>query len=191
MERSGREISLDAGNRADHLARATRGRVEVAQGMLELRDRLDALSPRQREIVVLSAAGWRYSDLGKRFGVSSRRIDQILATARMKMREMEFREMEPTSPRGRRLREIENDPPQYIVAAIGRPPRLDRKRSAEEARREWKRLVLEIEDYRKANGVTDRVLPLGREVHEPQREALCRKIAHYRCDRGLSMGISR
>lgn len=191
MERSGLEISLDAGNRADHLARATRGRIEVAQGMLELRDRLEALSPRQREIVVLNAAGWRYSDLGERFGVSSRRIDQILATARMKIREMELREMEPTSPRGRRLREIENDPPRYIVAAIGRPPSIRRKRGGEEARLEWKRLVLEIEDYRKANDVTDRILPLGRDVREPQRDALCRRIAHYRDDRGLSMGIGR
>jgi RNA polymerase sigma factor (sigma-70 family) len=191
LARAPRELSLDMHNRADYLAPASRGRVEVAQGLLELRERLEALPARQREIVVLNAAGWRYSDLAERFGVSSARIDQILASATLRMREMEIREMEPTSPRGRRLREIENDPPQYIVASIGRQPRVERKRGGEETKREWKRLVLEIEDYRKANGITDRVLPLGREVREPQRDALCRRIAHYRRDRGLDMGIGR
>ena len=190
-ERSGREISLDVANRDSYLAVASHGRPEVAQGLLEVRERLEALPQRQREMVLLNATGWRYTELAERFGVNRSRINTILAKASLRMREMDTREMEPNSRRGRRLRELENDPPQYIVASIGRRPRVIRRDAGEELKREWKRLALEIEDYRSAKGITDRVNPLGRDVNDPRRDALVRRIADYRRDRGLSLGIGR
>jgi RNA polymerase sigma factor (sigma-70 family) len=186
-----RQVGLHFRNGAEVPIPARRGRPEVTQGMMELRERVQQLPPRQREMVFLQAAGWRYSELAEHFGVSSARVNFLVTQAKIRMREMDLRELEPTCARGRRLREIESEPPQYIVAAIGRKPSGDPKRGHQKIQREWKRLVLEIEDYREANGITDRVLPLGRNTHEPQRDVLKRRIAGYRRDRGLSIGIER
>jgi DNA-directed RNA polymerase specialized sigma24 family protein len=186
-----RQTSLHFGDGGEVPVPARRGRPEVTQRLLELRERVMELPPRTREMVFLQAAGWRYSELAEHFGVGSARVNFLLTQAKIRMREMDLRELEPTSPRGRRLREIENEPPQYIVAAIGRRPAGNPKRGEQAVLREWKRLVLEIEDYRKANGITDRVLPLGRESDEPQRDVLKGRIAGYRRDRGLSVGIER
>jgi RNA polymerase sigma factor (sigma-70 family) len=163
---SGR-VSHDFSNAGEFIVPASRGKAEVAQGLMELHERLEQLPQRQREIVFLNAAGWRYADIAQDLGISEARVGQLLARASQQMREMDMRALEVTSPRGRRLREIEDDPPLYIVASIGRQPRAHRKTGGEEVKREWKRLVLEIEDYRKANGITDKVLPLGRDVREP------------------------
>jgi RNA polymerase sigma factor (sigma-70 family) len=184
-----RSVSVD--NREDYLVPATRGRTEVTQGLMELRERVKQLPPRQREMVFLQAAGWRYRELAEHFGVSTARINYLLTQAKIRMREMDLRELEPTTPRGRRLHEIEKEPPQYIIAAIGQRPSGNPKRGEQGVLREWKRLVLEIEDYRKANAITDRVLPLGGDTQEPQRDVLSRRIAGYRRERGLSMGIER
>jgi transcriptional regulator with XRE-family HTH domain len=165
--------------------------VEDRQALLELRERLQELPARQREVVFLHASGWRYSELAERLGVSDTRINQLLARASARMREMDVREQDVRSPRGRRLREIAEDPPAYIVASIGRTPRADPKDGGHEFRREWARLVLAIEDYRTANGITDRVLPLGSERHGAGREALARRMAGFRRERGLGLGFER
>lgn len=49
---------------------AQRSRVETAQGLLEVRERLEQLPERQRELVFLTAAGWRYNELAERSGVN-------------------------------------------------------------------------------------------------------------------------
>jgi DNA-binding CsgD family transcriptional regulator len=183
------EVSIDTNNAHEYLVTANTGRTDVALGTMELRERLRHLPPREREIVFLNAAGWRYVEIAERFGISYTRVNQLIVRANMRMREMDRRELEPTSPRGRRLREIENEPPRYITAAIGRPPRENPRRGDQALIREWKRLVLEIEDYRAANGITDAVMPLGREGGGPQHELLRQRIAGYRHERGFSKGI--
>jgi hypothetical protein len=147
--------------------------------MMELRQRLQDLPTRQREVVFLHAAGWGYGELASRLGVSDTRINRLPSRASARMREMDIRELDVTSPRGQRLREVEDDPPPYVVSAIGRPPRADPKRGGQELRRDWRRLVLAIEDYRAANGVTDRVLPLGIDHRAPERDTLARRIAQF------------
>jgi RNA polymerase sigma factor (sigma-70 family) len=184
-------LSLDANDGMHDRLPATQGRAHVALGFLELRERLAELSPRQREIVFLSASGWRYDELAERLGISDARVGQVLSRARERLREMDARAVEPISPRARRLREIENQPPQYIVAAIGREPRAGVKHARNALRREWKRLVLEIEDYRDAYGIADQVQPLVPEVSEPRRDGLRRRIATYRRERGMGIGIER
>jgi RNA polymerase sigma factor (sigma-70 family) len=169
--------------------RARRRTAETSQGLLELRERLHGLPSREREAVFLHAAGWRYVDLAERLGISYTRVNQILTRASVRMREMDIQEHDVTSPRGRRLQQIEQAPPTYIVASLGSlaslPPH-QRRHGFEETRREWRRLALAIEDYRSRHGVTDRVLALG-EAHsaDPARESLARRIAGFRRDRGL------
>jgi RNA polymerase sigma factor (sigma-70 family) len=165
---------------------------ETAQGMIEAQERLAALPVRERTIALLRAAGWRYDELAEHLGLSRTRVGQLLARADARLREMDIREHEPTHPRAARLRVLEDDPPSYLVASIGTPPRPDPKYGRAEQRREWRRLALAIDDYRKAAGVTDSVFPLGRNVTtSATRETLKRRIADYRHERGLSRGIER
>ena len=164
---------------------------EVTQGLLEVRERLGQLPERQRELVFLKAAGWRRADIAERFGISETRVNQVLARASTKMREMDVREHAVTSPRAERLRALEDRPPRYLVAAIGRAPRMDPKRGNEVHRRDWKRLALAIEDFREAHGITDRVVALGRDATVPEHRALTHRIQSYRRGRGLSHGLER
>ena len=170
---------------------ARRSDVTTKQQMLELKERLLALPAREREIVFLHAAGWRYVDIAGRLGISYTRVNQLLSRASIRMREMDTAEHDVTSPRGRRLKEIEQSPPAYIVASIGGPPPTYRRRRGRALdRREWRRLVLAIEDYRERHAITDKVLPLGgRESPVPEHATLVRQIAEYRAGRGLSLAI--
>jgi len=51
-----------------------------------LRNRLLELSPRQREVVLLHAAGWRYRELAERLGLTEDVAHQLLAEGNRKMR---------------------------------------------------------------------------------------------------------
>lgn len=168
---------------------AGRARVETAQRLLEVRERLEQLPDRQRELVFLSAAGWRYRELAERAGVGVPRIGQIIARAASKLREMDIREHEVTSPRGLRLRELEDRPPRYLVASIGRLPSPSRRGVSDEVRREWRRLALAIDEFRDANQVTDPVSALGPDLRVPGREDLAQRIRALRVERGLNRGI--
>ena len=105
------------------------------------------------------------------------------------MREMDRRDEEPHSPRARRLRQIEKDPPRYILAALGPQPRASMSTGLHEARREWQRLVLQVEDYRAAHGISDEIVALGSGERVAPGDLIARRIADYRRDRGLGMGI--
>lgn len=168
---------------------AGQDRVETKQSMLELEERLSGLNERQRTMVFLHAAGWRYEEIAEEYGVSRSRVNAVLADAREKFRAMDLREIEPNGLRARRLRAIEDSPPPYIVASIGPQPRVKHRTGGQELLREWKRLVLQIEDYRSAKGITDRVLPLGREGTGMRFERLRAHINEYRRDRGLSVEL--
>jgi RNA polymerase sigma factor (sigma-70 family) len=166
-----------------------RGDVEEAQEMIEVRERLAELPQRQREIVFLHAAGWRYKDIGEHLGVTKSRVDQLMSRACARMREMDIREHEVTSSRARRLQEIERDPPSYITGSIGKMPSASPKSGGEELRREWKRLVLAIEDYRLQKGVQDPVLPLGRTTEDPEQARVRSRVSDFRRQRGLGRGL--
>jgi RNA polymerase sigma factor (sigma-70 family) len=188
-EQMSRERSLDDGERAENLAPANAEKADVALEFRELRDRLLELSPRQREAVLLHAAGWRYPELGERLGIGRSRLSHLISRGVRRMREMDQREEEPHSPRGRLLRKIEADPPPYILATLGPQPRASLKAGLEAARREWQRLVLQIEDYRQVNGIEDEVVALGRGERVPPGDLIARRILEFRRERGLGMGI--
>lgn len=168
---------------------AQRSRIETAQGLLEVRERLEQLPERQRELIFMSAAGWRYKELAERAGVGVPRIGQLIARATSRLREMDISKHEVTSPRGMRLRELEIAPPRYLIASIGRLPSPRRRGVSDETRREWRRLALAIDEFRDANQVTDPVLALGANMRVPGRVELARRIAALRTERGLSRGL--
>ena len=187
--RSSRQRSLDIAEHTADVADPTHDGFELAMDLQDLRARLLELSPRERETVLLHAAGWRYAQLAERLGISQSRVSHLFTRGVQRMREMDQQEEAPRSPRGRRLREIEKDPPKYILAALGPAPRPSTKAGLHDAQREWKRLVLQIEDYREANGVADEIVALGRGERVAPGDLIARRIAHYRRSRGLGMAI--
>ena len=168
-----------------------RGDVDQIHGMIELGERLEELPPRQREMLLLHAAGWTYGEIGTRLGVSKSRVDQLMKRASVRMRELDVLEQEVSSPRAQRLRQIEIAPPGYLARSIGRPPRPNPKHGRQDLLREWRRVALAIEDYREDKGITDRVLPLGQETDDPTQATLARRIMIFREQRGLGHGMER
>lgn len=170
-----------------------RGRPETMQGMIEVTERLAELPQRERELVFLTAAGWRYQELADQEGISHTRVNQLLARASTRMREMDILGHDPKSPRAKRLRELERDPPKYLQASLGSPPRPNGRNAnaTEDLRREWRRLALAIDDFRSVNGVADPVRALGKDPAPHGRSELAERVAAFRRDRGLSRGLER
>jgi hypothetical protein len=69
--------------------------------------------------------------------------------------ELRRRERENVRARAERLATLEAAPPPYLLAALGeRPDGADRQRT-------WRRAALQLEEHRRAHGVTDPNRPLG------------------------------
>ena len=83
------------------------------------------------------------------------------------------------SPRAARLRELEDEPPEWLRAAIGRP--VTRNRSNGGALSVWRRAALAIDDYRREFGWSVDDEALG-----PRPENLPAGRAHDRADRAVS-----
>ena len=134
---------------------------ESAQGLLEVRERLAVLPADQREIVFLRAAGWRYADIAECLDITEARVNKLLVRADARIRDLEERDLAPRSMRAARLQELEDDPPPYLLSAIGRPPRPDFRGGGEHLRLEWRRIALAVDDYRAAHGIADPCRALG------------------------------
>lgn len=194
LDRAGRAaVSLDdAHHAADaEAAEAPRGRwlavghrsAQTAHGLVEVRDRLAVLPPSEREIAFMRAAGWRYGEIADCLGITKARVNKLLARADARMRELDQRDIAPHSARAARLRALEDDPPPYLLTAIGRPPVGGPTRGREQLRLEWRRLVLAIDDYRAAHRITDRYRALGGDVSDAtagtERRALEQRILSF------------
>jgi len=136
--------------------------VEVAQGLLEVRDRLAVLPEEQREIAFMRAAGWRYRDIAECLGITEARVNKLLVRADGRIRQLDERDAAPHSERAARLKQLECDPPPFLLSAIGRPPRAGSGRGREHLRLEWRRIALAVDDYRAAHGISDRYRAFGR-----------------------------
>jgi DNA-directed RNA polymerase specialized sigma24 family protein len=178
-------LDEDAGERPAAQPVARRGRVDVAQSLIEVRERLEALPRRERQMVILNVAGWRHDEIAERLSTSDAGVNRSLAAASARMRAMDVREHQSTSPRNARLRELEHDPPHYTTTAIGPPPPVASRKVREELRREWRRVALGIEDFRDRHGITDRRAALGSDPELPGRDEVATRISGFRRSRGL------
>ncbi|MCA1700663.1 MAG: hypothetical protein LC790_17880, partial [Actinobacteria bacterium] len=134
------------------------------QGLLEVRERLAALPADQREIVFMRAAGWRYRDIANCLHITEARVNKLLARADARIRDLDQRDLTTSSTRAARMQQLEDDPPPYLLSAIGRPPRTDPKRGGAHLRLEWRRIALTVDDYRAAHGIADPYRALGAET---------------------------
>ena len=117
-------------------------------------------------------------------GVTTARVNYLLRRASEKLDEMATRrseqdrpvalgdlddllvgDREPASPRAARLRELEDDPPKWLMEAIGRAP--SRNKTSAYAVLAWRRAALAIDDYRRDHGWQSNKVALGPQPAEP------------------------
>ena len=76
-------------------------------------------------------------------------------------------------PRARRLQELENSPPRWLTAEIGRPPRSHNRRVAYANRLlAWRRAALAIDDYRAITRFDTRGDGLGQRPPDPDQQRM-------------------
>lgn len=189
---SRRQLSINANEHAAAHLPSLHGahrNADVAHGLVEVRDRLAVLPEDQRQIAFLRAAGWRYREIAQCLSLTEARVNKLLTRADARMRELDARDDAPQSERAARLKTLEQDPPTFLIGAIGRPPRSGRGRGGEELRREWRRLAIAIDDYRNTHRVTHRHHALGSatDTAVKDRRALQQRIERFAHARGRSV----
>jgi DNA-directed RNA polymerase specialized sigma24 family protein len=131
--------------------------------------RLRLLPERLQRIVGLRSLGWRYADMASELGISQTRVSQLLVVADQHLNRLREGDLAARHPRTARLHELEEDPPAYLRAAIGRPPGPNNRKAGRPGLlRDWRRLALAIEDHRERHGITDAKHALG--ILAPSRE---------------------
>lgn len=110
------------------------------------------LSPRLRRIAFLRASGLQYRDIGEITGDSPTRVNQLVADANRRIHTALGRMRDADRglpPRAQRLRDLEQSPPSWLTAELGRPPSTTRREAHGQKLLAWRRAALAIDDYRK------------------------------------------
>ena len=118
----------------------------------ELRDALDLLSAvpaRRREVKAMHITGYTYAEIATRMGLGHARVNALITEANAAIRRENGRvapEQQPRTDRAERLRDLETQPPKWLVKALGRAPGKAVKPGALLA---WRRAALALDDYRR------------------------------------------
>jgi hypothetical protein len=109
---------------------------------------LGELRPRLRPIAFLRATGHSHSQIQEATGLSHSRVGQLVARAHedlWKAATARRRAETPQAPRAEQLRTLEDDPPPWLVEALGRPPH---GRDQVTRLLLWRRAALALNDHR-------------------------------------------
>jgi DNA-directed RNA polymerase specialized sigma24 family protein len=159
-----------------------RDRLEERLEFLAAMDEVRRLPKNLRAVVLLRAQFSRHRDVAEALGVSVARVTRLLQDAGVYLQERTMRRAElerpVASPRASRLRELEVDPPEWLVEAIGRAPTFNK--SSARPVLAWRRAALAIEDYRAEAGWHSKEVGLGptpiqpdaRRAHERAQQAM-------------------
>jgi DNA-directed RNA polymerase specialized sigma24 family protein len=130
--------------------------IEIRNDVTEALTIISKLRPRLQRVALLRALGHSHGQVGELTGDSATRVHQLVARASHDIDEIRAHrdhEHRPFPPRAEGLWELENEPPEWLVAKIGRPVKLSRRNSGRtEQRRQWRRAALALDDYRRAAG---------------------------------------
>jgi hypothetical protein len=137
---------------------------------MDLDEAMEALSrvpERRRRVKLLAVLGFRYEDIGRLTGDSMTRVNQLMTEANTAVRreraEMQGERFDPRSERAKRLAELEQQPPDWLVRTVGRPPGIKRNQSQLQA---WRRAALAVDDYRRLHAPRSEFDPLGDRPHD-------------------------
>jgi hypothetical protein len=144
---------------------------------------LEALPLRQRTVVFLRGSGLSYSEISQMTGDSRCRVDHLLrrADAHIERVFADERERDQGVPaKLERLRRLENDPPEWLVAEIGKVTATNDRDSGATRVLLWRRAALAIDAYRAATGFNasdrgigdERPVDPGREAYDAARRAI-------------------
>jgi hypothetical protein len=101
---------------------------------------------RRRLVKALAVTGLSYDEIGEKLGLTYTRVNRLMTEANAVIREEQARSgrVELTqSARAARLAELEEDPPRWLVRAIGRRPAMTAEPAAVLA---WRRAALAVDD---------------------------------------------
>ena len=87
-------------------------------------DELRKLPESMQRVVLVRSQMHKQQDVADVLGISRSRVNHVLATVSLRVNELaEQRNVGPpvASPRAARLRELEDEPPEWLRKAIGRP----------------------------------------------------------------------
>ena len=101
-------------------------------------------------MVLIRSQVWKQEEVAEVMGIRPDQVERLLRAAAVQLAEVNEsrhdRERPVASPRAARLRELEDDPPEWLTSAIGRCPA--RSKSSVGVVLAWRRAALAIEDYR-------------------------------------------
>jgi hypothetical protein len=146
---------------------------EIRDDVSEALSIISELPLRLQRIALLRALGVRHAEIGQLTGDSPTRVAALVEKANARIYEIvaERGHVPKTqAPRALRLKELEADPPEWLVNVIGRPVRRSRKLGGRAVRqRAWRRAAIALDDYRIATGLDglDTVMR-----HQPEHPAL-------------------
>ena len=151
-------------------------RLEFQAALQELR----RLPPQLQEVVVIRSQVWRQSDVAEVLGVSRQRVAKLLVEAAMQVAELNEqrhdRERPVASPRAARLRELEDDPPEWLKNALNSRPA--RSKSDGALILAWRRAALAIDDYRSQHGYASATDGIGPTPLDPAARRSHQRAEH-------------
>jgi DNA-directed RNA polymerase specialized sigma24 family protein len=111
---------------------------------------LKRLPPALQRVVLIRSQVWKQEEVAEVMGIRVDQVDRLLRAAAVQLAEVNEnrheRERPVASPRAARLRELEDDPPEWLTNVIGKRP--NRSKSSAGVVLAWRRAALAIEDYR-------------------------------------------
>jgi hypothetical protein len=159
-----------------------RDRLEERLEFLAAMEELRHLPKNLRAVVLLRAQFGRHRDVAEVLGVSTARVAHLLQHVGVYLQERMERQAElerpVASPRAARLRELEVEPPEWLVEAIGRAPTFNK--SSAKPVLAWRRAALAIDDYRNESGWHSKEVGVGPTPIRPEARS-----AHERAQRAI------
>ena len=121
---------------------------------------LKELPPRLQRVAMLRALGFKHREISEVTGDSLNRVNVLVRRVNDKLSDLHedrLREQPAVSTRAGRLRELEQEQPEWLTDRIGPLPGHKRGSFAGESvkRRAWRRAALALDDYRAALGSDD------------------------------------
>jgi DNA-directed RNA polymerase specialized sigma24 family protein len=131
-----------------------RDAVGVRAELREILVAIGTLSDRDRWLVARRAEGYRYEEISELAGGTYTSVNRGLTRATAQMRALLVErddQHRPRTPRAARLAQLERDPPTWLRARIGKPPRHRQQDGKEAAMVAWRRAALALDDYGRAH----------------------------------------